>query len=81
MRMQYHRMKSNPFNSMKDRKHKHQNQSIDACEQVETLHNNDKPPSEERINTKYRNKSFVRGKDSSVNLDIGGNISFKDLGK
>lgn len=79
--MQYHRMKSNPFNSLKDRRSKQQIRSIDACEQVETLQNNDKPPSQERINTKYRNKSFVRGKDSSANLDIGGNVSFKDLGK
>lgn len=79
--MQYHRMKSNPFSSLKDKRTKQQERSIDACEQFDTFQDNDKAPSQERISSKYRNKSFVRGKDSSANLGIGANLSFKDLGK
>lgn len=73
-------MKSNPFSTLRDKRSKPQNQSIQESEQIDTLFNVDRPLPEESKG-KYRHKSFAKGRESGININMGINCSFKDLGK
>ena len=80
MRAQYQRMKSNPFSTLRDKRLKMQNHSIQESEQIDTLITVERALHEDGKG-KYRHKSFAKAKDSGVNINMGINCSFKDLGK
>jgi hypothetical protein len=71
------RMKSNPFASLRTGKVRPHNVSLDRPDPPNPAFHH---PSDQNMQPKSRNKSFVRAKESS-NLDIAVNLSFKDLGK